>query len=347
MLDSPVRHGGNLIEAIRRYGGEHGDWLDLSTGISPWSYPIPEIPKRIWHDLPCPSNELVKSAALYYGCSEKSITVTPGSQLAIRLLPRLIESKQSVAIPHIGYQEHHYAWQGSGHKILLYSNIEELEYLTSVGKVDNAVVINPNNPSGETASINELKAIAQRLSGLLIVDEAFMDAQPQLSMLNERLEPNVLIMRSLGKFFGLAGARIGFLIGLDPLNLSLRALLNPWALSGPSQYIAEQALNDIEWQIQQNARLSQQQERMKNCLNSFLARHTNQEAQLTATGLFNTIFSGAEFIERVHTQLAEAKIWSRIGDAENERNWIRLSLPDQENLKRLRDNMGRITAHNV
>ncbi len=260
--------------------------------------------------------------------------MTPGSQLAIRLLPSLIDAKQTVAIPSIGYQEHHYAWQNSGHNVRLYRSIEELEHLSSNREIESAVVINPNNPTGEAAAPTRLKTISRQLPGLLVVDEAFIDLEPSFSMLNSDLEGNVLIMRSLGKFFGLAGARIGFLIGLHKLNHALKCVLNPWTLSGPGQYIAECALNDTQWQIEQRARISRHQACMKNALTSFIRTQINHNAQLSATGLFNTLFADAKFIERIHTHLAQAKIWSRIGDAESEVNWIRFSLTDENGLDR-------------
>ena len=331
-----IRHGGDLQEAIKVYGGQQNEWLDLSTGISPWTYPIPKFPEKLWRDLPEQSAALKETAATYYCCYQHHITIAPGSQLAIRLLPSLVDTKHSVAIPLIGYQEHLHAWRLAGHDIVFYRTTDELEELSLSSRIDSAVTINPNNPSGATMSPKELNNIASKLSGLLIVDEAFADIETGLSIIDKDLQDNVVVLRSLGKFFGLAGARIGFVISGHAINRSLHDLLSPWSLSAPSQYIAERALGDNNWQEFQKKRAMKQSSQISKYLNLNLSKITQQKIEIKSTGLFNSVFSESRLIEHFHNKLAEQKVWSRIGDKENDTNWLRLGLAGNE-INRLRN----------
>lgn len=325
-----IRHGGDLHKAIRQYGGKKEEWLDMSTGISPWAYPVTNIPNALWCNLPESCDKLTEAASSYYSYPANQIVVTPGSQLAIRLLPTLIGKQQIVGVPMIGYQEHVNAWQSAGHKIIFYQNIEELEQLCCSGQVDSAIVINPNNPTGELVPPDRLHEISNKLSGLLVVDEAFVDITPNYSTLNSELASNTIVLRSIGKFFGLAGARIGFMFGSNPINHRLKNIFTPWTISGPSQHIATRALLDTHWQAQQNSRISQQCNALERDLRTFIKKQVEAKAQLTAIGLFNTLTGSSEFIEDTHIQLANSKIWTRIGDDQCGQNWIRFSLPGNE-----------------
>lgn len=333
-MNKKVRHGGNLNEAMDQYGGEAQAWLDLSTGISPWAYSIPDIPEAVWQNLPNLSHTLLGAAADYYQCSHDQITVTPGSQLAIRLLPTLVASNQSVAIPKIGYQEHQYAWQNAGHRVVLYESIDELSSLCLSKTVQNAVVINPNNPTGEITATNTLHSIASMISGMLLVDEAFMDLSAENSVIRDSLTTNTLVLRSVGKFFGLAGARLGFLIGQHPLNIALRRLFTPWSLNGPGQYVVELALKDRQWQTQQKRRINSQAAKVEQSIKTMISELNGSSLELVTTGLFNTVFGNKAVVENLHKQFAQKKIWTRIGDAEKNKNWIRVSLPCDQSLER-------------
>ena len=322
-----VRHGGDLTKAIEIYGGEKSDWLDLSTGISPWAYPIPRITEELWRTLPEPSTDLEKVAAEYYSCNQSDIAVLPGSQLAIRLLPTLIERPQTVAIPWRGYQEHKQAWQLAGHSTVFYKTIDELLQLVHTKQVYNAVLINPNNPTGELANAKQIEQISNEILGLLVVDEAFIDTTPNLSTVNRNLAPNILIFRSIGKFFGLAGARVGVAISLHPINRALQRLFTPWSVSAPSQYIAQIALADLDWQQQQRERILKQSKEVELGMQAFTNCFKEHSIKVKTCGLFTTLFAKDIFIEDLHTQLAKQKIWTRVGDKAQGNNWLRFSLP--------------------
>ena len=323
---SPPQHGGNLDLAIAQYGGHAEDWLDLSTGISPWSYPLPKIDATLWHQLPTEPSTLRQAAADYYGCAFKRVVVTPGSQLAIRLLPGLLPHPSSVAIPLTGYQEHQYAWQRAGHRIYCYQDISGLNSLIANQQVAHAVVINPNNPTTQSLNNTELRQVATALSGVLLIDEAFADTAP--SSMTDQLEAieNLLILRSPGKFFGLAGARVGFLLSCHPLANQLKTLLMPWSLSAPACFVVESALRDRQWQAVQRHRIQQAREGLEQQL-SRVIDHGDTALDLRAEALFCSVFGAAQPLRDLHHALAKRKIWTRLNAPQEPVPWLRIGLP--------------------
>lgn len=254
------RHGGNLQAAVRRYGIERGDWLDLSTGIAPWGWPVPSIPADVWQRLPEAECPLQQPAAAYYGCDPQAVLAVPGSQFAIQTLPTLL-SPRRVAIPVLGYFEHRKAWQSAGHQLVNYgeNEVERVDQMIEAGALDVVLVINPNNPSAarleKTRLLKWRESLSQR-GGLMIVDEAFMDAAPGESLAPACPRSGLVVLRSLGKFFGLAGLRLGFVLGDAGWLQKLQAKLGPWAVNGPAQYAGSRALADRDWQRGQRQRLN-------------------------------------------------------------------------------------------
>lgn len=339
ITSGPPRHGGNIDDALKAYGGQAQDWLDLSTGISPWPYPANNIELDLWHKLPTAPENLITAASVYYNCEPSKISVSPGTQLAIRLLPSLLTQGQRVAVPSIGYQEHRYAWQRAGHKVVDYDCFDSLSSLTDNDAIDHAVVINPNNPSCELIDKNHLVTIAQKLVGVLIVDEAFADYDNAQSLVSTTQLDNILVLRSIGKYFGLAGARVGFVISNHPLARELNTLLQPWSINGAALAITEQALSDIQWQQQQTSRIKQQNQ----SLLELIAKHFNFLCK--NQGLFTTLFADAQTLSRLQHKLAQQTIWTRLGDPCQGQNWLRLSLPG-DHFQRLSDTLDCINLQN-
>ena len=144
-----ITHGGDLDQAAQDFAIDRDEWLDLSTGIAPWSWPIPEIPNAVWQRLPAVECPLRLVAANYYGCQPEALLAIPGSQFAIQTLPQLFPATSRVAIPRLGYFEHHKAWQQAGHTLLDYSDLslDQLQQQIKAGELDVVLVINPNNPT--------------------------------------------------------------------------------------------------------------------------------------------------------------------------------------------------------
>jgi len=260
--NTPV-HGGGLNAAATRYSIPLGDWLDLSTGINPNGWSVPQIPTTIFSRLPENDDKLLAAARAYYGVD--NILPIAGSQAAIQFLPQL-KGQSCVGVINPGYQEHAHCWSKAGHKVKLIS-IEDIE--KNIGQLDVLILINPNNPTGEVFTIEQVLRWHQILSdkiGWLIIDEAFMDSTPSKSFLSLSKKHGFIVLRSLGKFFGLAGLRVGFVAAEKDLINNLSHLLGPWAISHPSRYVAIQALNDINWQNETRKALSQQSRKLTDTL---------------------------------------------------------------------------------
>jgi cobalamin biosynthesis protein CobC len=247
-----LEHGGRLLRAAHTYGIAPADWLDLSTGISPFAWPAPPIPSDVWARLPDDDDGLVEVAQAYYGAPQ--LLPVAGSQAAIQTLPWL-RSASRVGVIAPGYNEHAYAWQRAGHQVI---ELAATELLARVDDVDVMVLIHPNNPGGDRFDPARLLACRARLAargGWLIVDEAFMDATPDDSLCSHSASEGLIVLRSVGKFFGMAGARAGFVCAHTHLLDAARERLGPWTVSGPARYALRQALADIEWHAQARTRL--------------------------------------------------------------------------------------------
>lgn len=320
----PLNHGGDLTAAIKKYGNHPDGWLEMSTGISPWSWPISRIDQAMWESLPPPTDSLLAAAADYYQTSAEHITVAPGSQLAIRLIPRLLPVS-TVAVPALGYQEHAHSWLLAGHRTIIYRNFSHLEQLLSSNDVEHAVVINPNNPTGEIASPPQLNRLSELTKGYVLIDEAFADAPLDTSAVALQ-KTNIIVLRSLGKFFGLAGLRIGFVITYNELTYTLKTIFEPWSLSGPSMHIAEHALRDKMWQRQQVKRIQTQSQRFNPVLLTLKERLGLRS--YVNSGLFHTFTGQKSAIDQLHNELARVGIWSRLYNQNDSTYWLRLSLAE-------------------
>lgn len=246
-------HGGDLAAAEARFGRPAEGWLDLSTGISPFSYPLPALDPAYCRRLPDTIMEgaLRGIAAKAYGAAgPDQIVVAAGSQAVVQTLPRLRPFSR-VAVIGPTYAEHANAWTNSGHQIL------PCETLERIGDAEVVVVVNPNNPDGRRHDPKRLLGIAETLAGtggLLVVDEAFGDIDPTQS-LAAHVRPGLTVLRSFGKFFGLAGLRLGFAIADPAQARMLRGALGPWPVSGPALQIGQLALADREWMEKARAKL--------------------------------------------------------------------------------------------
>ncbi|AZE31311.1 L-threonine 3-O-phosphate decarboxylase [Pseudomonas chlororaphis subsp. aureofaciens] len=246
-----LEHGGRLRKAAEQYGIAEADWLDLSSGLAPWPWPIPEIGMRAWARLPETDDGLEQAARDYYGAAH--VLPVPGSQAAIQLLPRLRRAgKVGVLSP--CYAEHAEAWRRSGYIV---REVLEQEVDFFLDSLDVLVVVNPNNPTGLSLTPERLldwhARLAQR-GGWLVVDEAFMDNTPQLSLAAQADQVGLIVLRSFGKFFGLAGVRLGFVLAERKLLKLLAEQVGPWAVSGPTRVLGQVCLRDSQGHARQRLR---------------------------------------------------------------------------------------------
>ena len=250
-MTAPIVHGGGITEAAAAFGGKPEDWLDLSTGINPNPVRLPDIDVQAWHRLP--DRHLVDSArhaaARYYRSSDILPLPVPGTQSVIQLLPRLVAPGRRIAIFAPTYGEYARAFASAGFAI---DEVSSADQLTPDHGL--AILVNPNNPTGRAFASEDVVGMAQRMQahgGLLLVDEAFGDTAPHLSVAGQTAgHGNLIVFRSFGKFFGLAGLRLGFVIAAEPVLSAFQEWLGPWAVSGPALVVAAKLMGEDTQAVQ-------------------------------------------------------------------------------------------------
>jgi cobalamin biosynthesis protein CobC len=325
-------HGGQLNKVAEQFNLDTDGWLDLSTGISPNVYPINDLllklDESIWRDLPQHNSQLFSIASNYY--QTDNLMVTNGSQSVIQLLPHLWQrstpNKTRVWLPQVGYQEHRKAWQQAGFNLCFYQQLPAIE---KIKPHDIVIAINPNNPTTERIEQNLLLQLHQQINtnaGWLIVDEAFIDCYPKsASMMPHTNLDNLIVLRSFGKFFGLAGIRLGFVAANKKQLQLLQQHLGEWSVNGPAIAIAEQALADHAWHKQQQKILSKQSK----ALHCLLLKYFDS-LKIDQSDLFIRVRTDAAQI--IFEQLCRQKIYARLLD---EKNAIRFGLAKINELARL------------
>ncbi|MFD1326431.1 threonine-phosphate decarboxylase CobD [Mycoplana ramosa] len=239
MSEAPIQHGGGLSAAAARYGGRPEDWLDLSTGINPCPVQLPPIDAAAWHRLPDQSRlgEARLAAAAYYRSGNCLPLPVPGTQAVIQLLPRIVPPGRRAAVVSPTYGEYGRVLRNAGVAVDAIDSLEGVR--EDHGLV---VVVNPNNPDGRLYRSEELLRLWRSLSeagGTLVVDEAFADIEPSAALApHAGTGRGLVVFRSFGKFFGLAGLRLGYVLGEKALLADLAEWLGPWAVSGPALTIS-------------------------------------------------------------------------------------------------------------
>jgi cobalamin biosynthetic protein CobC len=322
-----MKHGGDLTDAIARHGGTPESWLDLSTGINPRPWPIPaRLPDGVWQRLPsrADKNALIAAARQAYRLPDgAAIAAAGGTQMLIQWLPYLAARGQ-VAVVGPTYSEHAIAWSQAGREIIAVPDLGEVPE-----SAVHIVIVNPNNPDGRIADRAALAHAANRLKdrgGWLVIDEAFADADPNISAVAMCADLPVMVLRSFGKFYGLAGLRLGFAIGMPGIIERVAAALGPWPCSGPALHIGTAALRDQPWAERMRGSLAQQAGKLDEVL---------VKAGFTVAGGTSLFRLGRhpEALKR-HAALARQQIWCRSFDWADD--LLRFGLPpDDAGLDRL------------
>lgn len=371
MAHSKPLHGGNLQDAIDQYGGRGEQWLDLSTGISPYAWPVEQhlsqVPQSCWHHLP-EREYLQQSAAVwadYYrfliaDLKPEQVVLSAGSQALIQQLP-VFFSEQIFQRPITdlqvwtlagSYGEHVYQWRQAGAQVEEKSLAElndlllQLSHNNSVTLPDILILVNPDNPSAQCWSHQQIALLQQKLNdnhGWLILDAAFAevssvrgdligvdpvgvaDAQP-LS-----LGDNTLVLTSVGKFFGLAGLRVGAALIPEKYRDSLEQLLGPWPVSCLSLWLATQALSDKSWQAENRQKLQRMHQLMLEAC-----------AELPVVGS-SDLFITLEHpdVEQWQQKMAQQKIWTRCF---KEQKRLRIGMPTADNVSMVADTLFKLKS---
>jgi cobalamin biosynthetic protein CobC len=335
-FDEPLSHGGDLSAARRLFPDAPEPFIDLSTGINPNPYPLPQLPAELFARLPEAAAValLAATAAQTYGApSAAHVVSAPGTQILLSLVASLVRPGRAAVVAPT-YSEHSRAAALAGHDVI------EVRDLGAVADAALVVVTNPNNPDGRLFAKDDLLGVAKRLQergGLLVVDEAFMDVGPSgLSLALEVARGNIVVLRSFGKFFGLAGLRLGFALAAPPLATRLAARLGPWAVSGPALAIGTKALADQDWIEATRRRIAQAAGRLDAVLKGSGLDIVGGTSlfRLVRTPMANEWFrhlGRAGILTRV---FAEHPTWLRFGLPANEQEWQRLQIA----MAALRDN---------
>jgi cobalamin biosynthetic protein CobC len=322
----PIEHGGALTAACERFGGRAENWLDLSTGINPVATEFALIDGPVWQRLPDARlmTDAGLAAASYYGTQSGVIPLpVAGAQNAIQMLPSVTDGPVAVLGP--TYEEYRHLFSKGGRRVDIVADLSDIEERHRV-----AVVVNPNNPDGRTVKPDDLLQLADELAarrGYLIVDEAFADMRPDISVAKHAgSRKGLIVLRSFGKYFGLAGLRLGFVLADNGVLGRISRMQGPWPVSGPALAVARSILCDAQ--------------AIKATTDRITSRCKALEAVLTGAGL--TIVGGTELFalvedERageIHDALCRKHILTRkFGYAPR---WLRFGLcPDVESDQRL------------
>ena len=266
-----AHHGGRLGVARSLFPDVPQPWVDLSTGINPRPYPAPRASQRARNRLPDPTElaRLEALAAMAFGVDDPSrVVATAGSECALRLLPQVVNLKAAVIVGPT-YGSHADAWTRSG---ALTHTIGRDEMHSHAQRAVCLTIVNPNNPDGHIVARPQLLALHESLrqhGGMLIVDEAFADVAPEISVAGQAgadEAPRLVVLRSFGKFFGLAGLRLGFVVAAEPIAAAIRGLVGEWPVSSDALAAGLAAYADPRWAERERATLRKSAQRLDELL---------------------------------------------------------------------------------
>jgi len=309
-MTTPRDHGGGLDAAIATWGGARADWLDLSTGINPVPYPLPTLTAGDWTALPDrdATARLVQRARAFWNVpATAAVLPVPGASAAIAHLPRLVD-RGRVAIPGPTYNEHGAAFRAAG-------------WTLDDDARDAIVAVHPNNPDGLLWQAEDLTA------PFVVIDESFCDVTPSASLIRLAARPGTVVLKSFGKFWGLAGLRLGFAIGDPQIIAALAEALGPWPVSGPALAIGAEALADPLWADETCARLDRDAQQLDDLL---LAQGALVKGGTSLFRLYQVEDAAA-----AQAHLARHRIWSRVFPYAAD--WLRLGLPPPDRWDQVRD----------
>lgn len=308
-------HGGRLEQAKAHFGTADGPWLDLSTGINPHCWLGVAAMPIDWRSLPDVQALAIleATAAHHFGVDPAHICAVPGTEIGLRMLGDCLPGPAVHVVP--SYRTHKEMVPDS-------RPIAASDATTISGST--IILANPNNPDGRAVPARQMADALRRIaatSGWLVIDEAFADATPQISLASEiRDDQPLVIFRSFGKFFGLAGVRLGFVLGPRPVIARFRTKLGSWPLSAAAIAIGTAAYRDESWIEGMRKALPIH----ASALDQMLTHHGFKV--IGTCPLFRLI--EVQDAHKVFERLARRAILTRPFDLDP--NWLRIGLPDSD-----------------
>ncbi|MEM8981738.1 MAG: threonine-phosphate decarboxylase CobD [Pseudomonadota bacterium] len=260
-MSDDLIHGGALDRVAAAFPSAPTPWVDLSTGINPWPWPVESIDTECLNHLPTRGDidRCREAMAAAFGAPAAALTPVPGTELAIRLLPQIIAARR-VAVLAPSYGDHADSWRAADVEL-----VTTADPMRATDGADVVVVCNPNNPDGRRFNVTDLQRASERLagrSGWLIVDEAYADLDPANSLAPVAGSEGLIVLRSTGKFFGLAGLRLGAVLAPATVIKALDRLLGVWRVSGPALAVGAKLYADRGWQQAMRTRLAAARQRL-------------------------------------------------------------------------------------
>ncbi len=320
-------HGGNKPALCELLGVDESRLLDLSSAVSHCPYLLPALPQQLLAELPYESAELRSIAAEYYGVHPAQVLACAGSQAAIQTLPRL-RAASKVLLPQVGYAEHRQCWESAGHETCFFEG--SVTAALRAQRPDVMVLIHPNNPTAEYVDAEDLEHWRSLLpsDGQIVIDEAFIDPTPERSLTPSLGVPGLVILRSVGKFFGLPGLRLGFVLAEPALLRQLREAFGPWPVSSLAQWAGCLMLADRVWQQSMAEELQAQSDRQYRLLCAAgLEPHT--------TPLFTSVRLPHEQAAQLTMAFLQRGIAPRYYHQHPDWAWLRLGLAPETGQGRL------------
>ncbi len=251
------RHGGNIARLAAAAGRPAGEILDFSANLNPLGPPDwlrPLVSSRL-SDLvhyPDPENAALTAAfAGAFGVPGDDVLMGNGSTELLYLLPSVLEKRRAV-IPVPAYVDYAVAADLAGLPVEALPLQEERGFVPDFAAIERTLkgdeillIGTPNNPTGLTVPAADLKALALRHPNTVVVaDEAFADFTDEESLLDLERPENLIVLRSLTKFYAIPGLRLGAVVASPEIVGRLRRRIPPWSVNSLAQAVGAAALAD-------------------------------------------------------------------------------------------------------
>ncbi|MGV8058796.1 MAG: threonine-phosphate decarboxylase CobD [Smithellaceae bacterium] len=308
-------HGGNVEEISRTFGLKEDYLVDFSSNVNPFTLPpsISQVIKSKIRDISrYPDKESLKlktALGKHLNIGVEHIVVGNGSvDIIYRAVYALKPASGLILLPAFGEYEKALSSVGAKIRYLLPKGrgnfvFSTEEIVKNCDEVDIVFLCNPNNPTGMLISRKDLEYLAEKLrkkKTMLVLDEAFIDLTEEHSLIDlASKSSNLLVLRSLTKFFGLAGLRLGYAVGNSALIKRLQNSGQPWPVNVFAQATGEVLLQDEKFRNKSKRKLLQERD--------FLYRHLCRSKGL------KPFQSSANFIlAKIEGPLSSGQLQSRL-----------------------------------